>query len=499
VERLQLDTGVFHDRSYNFDSLGHFTGKTFVKYSNDDKITPRNKVMMKLRTHEPATVFIVKLDQHNLEWLDSQGYTPSDLPGVSFSGSRSTAHKDWDTSLLTMDHFAATAVWSKTFPAGTISIPGNGGGDGSFLIFLDWASADDDYDSRLTAYWEAGGCGVHGNDFNWDWCGFQSGVCPVTKETDLCPSGVAELAAFHGTGFADSYSRDGCNYFYLAQYRCTRVIPEIEGEAEFVGCFVDDAARDMGTMVGTTQDSSTNTFALCRARCGNSRYMSLQFGGECFCSNSYGTGPQYVQVDESQCNVNQEPCSSHSHNCGGEWRQAIYEINNIAHWDMAAHQDMSGGFFDQSARQFFLYNENDNTDTKFMNVGNLNRQDYLVDGKFHFRLVYTDVIQAHAACNVDGPPSGTQEAEWTQTSWLTENTVTGFEVISPSNLAEGNGESGCAFAGLAPSSSSNSVLDGSHDHTWWFASVGATTAWEGGIPSLFGGVAQSVTLYVQRA
>jgi hypothetical protein len=37
VESLQMGTGVFHDREYNFDSLGHFLGKTFIKYSNDDK------------------------------------------------------------------------------------------------------------------------------------------------------------------------------------------------------------------------------------------------------------------------------------------------------------------------------------------------------------------------------------------------------------------------------------------------------------------------------
>jgi hypothetical protein len=143
VESLQMNTGVFHDREYNFDSLGHFTGKTFIKYSNDDKHTDHIHVMTKMRTVEPLTVYIVKLESQSLPWLQAEGYERSSYTGVSFSGVRETRHKEWDSSLLTTDHFAAEAVWSKTFPAGTISIPGNNGGDGSFLIFLDRPGACD--------------------------------------------------------------------------------------------------------------------------------------------------------------------------------------------------------------------------------------------------------------------------------------------------------------------------------------------------------------------
>jgi hypothetical protein len=508
VETLQTHTGVFHDRDYTFDSLGHFQGKTFIKYSNDDKVTNQGKVMTKIRTHEPLTVDIVKLDAHSLPWLAGEGYTSSVFSGVSFSGVRSTRDKEWDPSLLTTDHFAASDVWSKTFPAGTISIPGNGGGDGSFLIFVDRPSTDDEEDSRLQAYWESGTCGVHGDDHNWGWCGQQVGHCPLRVTTDLCPSGTAELATFHGTGAQNSYTRDGCNYFYLAQYRCTSPVElpnfglrledppcglsleecrtaatnlglgiggagfafagdysevgcytyqsgqyagmawygytdagtevtdesalaalqlpksrlpgtydctpppssihcgfsedecrsaatrqglQIGGagwafsgdysevgcysyqsgqyagmawygytdagtgvttaselpaltlpkyripdtfdctpavvEPSFIGCFVDDNNRDLGDMVGTNTDSSTNTFELCRARCGDSTYMALQFGGECFCANAYGTAAQYVQVDESECSATNEPCNSASYNCGGTSRQAIYQIN----------------------------------------------------------------------------------------------------------------------------------------------------------------------------
>jgi hypothetical protein len=500
VETLQRNTGVFHDRTYHFDSLGHFSGKTFIKYSNDDKVIDHLHVMTKLRILEPLTVFIVKLDHHTLPWLDAEGYTPTSYSGVSFSGVRETRHKEWDPSLLATDHFAASAVWSKTFPAGTISIPGNNGGDGSFLIFLDRPSTEDEFDNRLSAYWEHGDCGIHGNDWNWGWCGNTAGECPITVSDELvseiCPSGEAELAAFHGTGQAHSYTLDGCDYFWHAQYRC--VPHQVHGEAEYIGCFVDDPARDLGDMVGSRDNAGTNTFELCRAACGDAIYMSLQFGGECFCANDYATAPQYVQVDESHCNANVEPCASTSHNCGGTWHQAIYQINAINEWEMIAHHENQGpdGYFPVSAKNTFTHNANNPSASAFMSVGNLDPEDYLIDGKYVFKLVYTDVADAHTACNGGDALTGTMEAQWTQTSWITEETVTGYEPISPSNLGTAPGGTGCMFTGLARSSQSYTIMDGSHNHDWWFGSVGSTQEWHGGIPALFGGDAQSMTLYV---
>ena len=39
LSRLSTSTSAFHDREYAFGSLGYFTGKTFIKYSNDDTLT----------------------------------------------------------------------------------------------------------------------------------------------------------------------------------------------------------------------------------------------------------------------------------------------------------------------------------------------------------------------------------------------------------------------------------------------------------------------------
>merc|ERR1719502_105490 len=499
VESLQSGTGVFHDREYNFDSLGSFMGKTFIKYSNDDKMIDYEHVMTKIRTVEPVTVFLAMFDHNKPNWLDAQGFTPSSKTGGSFSGVRETRHKEWDPSLLSTDHFDYSVVYSKVFPAGTISIPGNNGGDGSFLIFLDRPNAEDEYDSRISAYWESGNCGAMGNDWNWEWCGTTAGNCPVTVETIYCASGEAELVAYHGTGAANSYSRDGCNYFYHAQYRCIPV-PETLGEDLFIGCFVDDGARDLGAMVGTRDNAETNTFALCRAACGNSTYMALQYGGECFCSNSYGNGPQYVQVDESECNINNYgACAGNAYNCGGTWRQAIYQINNFDHWELIAHHDVAGGYFSTGARATYLENQNDPTAATFMNIGTLAQRDFMNNGAYHLKLVFTGVENAAQQCNDGGNlgPDGTQEFEWTQTSWITESAVTGYSPVTTDNL-DYSPEEGCKFYGLAHSTQSRTILDGSPTHGNWFHSIGSNTAWSGGIPAFKGGSAQGMSLFIKR-
>jgi len=119
-----------------------------------------------------------------------------------------------------------------------------------------------------------------------------------------------------------------------------------EGANAYIGCFVDDGSRDLGAMVGGTGDTSTNTYALCRARCAGSQFMSLQYGGECFCADSFGNGDQYVEVDSSECNREVEPCSSNSFNCGGTWRQAIYEIGEVE----TGAKEYVGCFVDDGSR-----------------------------------------------------------------------------------------------------------------------------------------------------
>jgi len=99
------------------------------------------------------------------------------------------------------------------------------------------------------------------------------------------------------------------------------------GASMYIGCFVDDGARNLGAM---QPGGASYTFATCRTQCAEHVFLSLQYGGECFCADEYSTAAPYVQVDESLCNVEREPCTSSSHNCGGTWHQAIYQIGTPA-------------------------------------------------------------------------------------------------------------------------------------------------------------------------
>ena len=74
-------------------------------------------VFAKFRTTEAVTVFLVLFECDNTRWLDAPGFTQVSQTGLPFIGARE--------------------VYRKTFPAGTISIPGNNGGDGKFAVFFD--------------------------------------------------------------------------------------------------------------------------------------------------------------------------------------------------------------------------------------------------------------------------------------------------------------------------------------------------------------------------
>jgi len=289
LETLSVSSGVFHDRTYAFESLGYFAGKSFIKYSNDDKWTDDSHVMTKIRTTEPMTVHIVKSAQHVLPWLVTAEWTLSTHQGVTYHGSRALdegaaavaeewediRHKEWDTQLNTDDHYDLSSVYSKTFPAGTIIIPGN----------------------------------------------------------DRTPEGTNDIG---GEGV------DGSFLIFIEKPSATN------GESQYVGCFVDDGARDLDH--GPTASGGTGyTFATCSAACQGYTFMSLQFGGECFCANTYGTASQYAQVEDSECSQIRQPCSGASHSCGGVWRQAVYQLSGGATTDGCSTDNSNTGNYDGDA------------------------------------------------------------------------------------------------------------------------------------------------------
>jgi hypothetical protein len=146
IETLAVGTAVFHDREYTFDSLGSFAGGyRYVKMSNDDKHIRHSHIQMKLRLPQPTTVYLVKLDDYDLPWLHTDGWAISSLTGVSYHGIHATRHTDWGVGNvhgfeLEESHYGTASspmrVWQKTFPAGTVEMRGNNGGDGSYLIIL---------------------------------------------------------------------------------------------------------------------------------------------------------------------------------------------------------------------------------------------------------------------------------------------------------------------------------------------------------------------------
>lgn len=127
---------VFQDRPYVFDSLGSFTGYSYVNMTNDDKWTDHSHIQIKLRLQQPTTIYINKLDHDGLPWLYDEGWAVSSLEGVSYHGIEPySRHNEWSQSVAE-HHYGPGVVWAKTFTAGTVEMRGNNGGVGSYLMFL---------------------------------------------------------------------------------------------------------------------------------------------------------------------------------------------------------------------------------------------------------------------------------------------------------------------------------------------------------------------------
>jgi len=152
-------SAVFSDRTYTFDSLGSFTGYSFIKMSNEDKHIRDSHVQMKLRLPKPQIIYVAKLDGTELPWLQAEGWTLTALDGISYHGvQRETKHTEWATRHdwanyprgtlheenynprrmgdLHEEHYGPGEVWQKTFTAGAVEMRGNNGGDGSYVIFV---------------------------------------------------------------------------------------------------------------------------------------------------------------------------------------------------------------------------------------------------------------------------------------------------------------------------------------------------------------------------
>jgi len=68
--------------------------------------------------------------------LIREGWSPTNLEGVTYRGIHETPHTEWDSALLRETEYGPGEVWQKTFTAGTVEMRGNGGGDGSYVMFV---------------------------------------------------------------------------------------------------------------------------------------------------------------------------------------------------------------------------------------------------------------------------------------------------------------------------------------------------------------------------
>ncbi|SVD91206.1 uncharacterized protein METZ01_LOCUS444060, partial [marine metagenome] len=165
-------------------------------------------------------------------------------------------------------------------------------------------------------------------------------------------------------------------------------------------------------------------------------------------------------------------------------------------WQLIARQVDSDNFTDGTHELFdstsernpnasstYLENENDNSSSTFMSIGNLTPSNYVSDGKYKFRLEW----DGKTAASLDN-----KSVTWTQTSWLTDSTVAGFQEIGTSGYVDNSSK---GFAGLEKSGLPTScVIDGNPGG--WFHCVGAIVRWQGGIPAPKGTVASSMHLYI---
>ena len=163
-----------------------------------------------------------------------------------------------------------------------------------------------------------------------------------------------------------------------------------------------------------------------------------------------------------------------------------------SYWKLIAKQeDISSAVFSNGSRTSFLENENDNTSSTYMIIGNITSADYVgASGNYKFYLVW-DGYEVETDLS-------TKDVTWEQTSWLTNSTIYGFQEIGTSGFNDGS--TGTDFIGLGASSSSKCVIDGdAASHNYWFNCVGAIYRWGSspqGIPGPLQKKAQSMYLYI---
>ena len=125
---------------------------------------------------------------------------------------------------------------------------------------------------------------------------------------------------FHGgapdndCGSCGTYGRCG-NVLRNAVYRTEPFV------ASLVGCYGDTAqSRDLEVSL-----NGGHTPFTCHAQCAKHRYFGVQFGGECFCGNTYG---RHGRVEDSRCAMS---CGRDMRlSCGGVLANLVFQNHHVA-------------------------------------------------------------------------------------------------------------------------------------------------------------------------
>ena len=138
------------------------------------------------------------------------------------------------------------------------------------------------------------------------------------------------------------------------------------------------------------------------------------------------------------------------------------------------HRDVANGYFSTNVLTTGLENEDDPSANTYCIIGGLDSNDYLQsDGYYDLKLIYKY-------------SNGTDDVlEWTQTSWITEATITGADLTKIEDVYAGTYN--WAFNGLGEASNGHNYLDGSgSSHGWWHAVASSTAITVDGVTGITG-------------
>lgn len=150
------------------------------------------------------------------------------------------------------------------------------------------------------------------------------------------------------------------------------------------------------------------------------------------------------------------------------------------------HRDVANGYFSSDVLTSGVENAYDPEANTYSIIGQIDTREYQFDdGRYWLQLIYK---------YSDGT---TDTLHWTQTSWITEATITDADLFGVNDDYESH--DGVGFDGLAKSSTSGSYLDGTDQHGYWFHAVASVSAWNGGIPGHEVRPAYSSELWIRKA